>query len=218
MSPLSRLTLFTAITGALVSPILAQATAQPLPDAAEQPPAASAPPATDKAQADLLKALEALQTQLGSAKSKQTGTALAAFQAAATGDDKAYSLFMDCKKKVDFEDKGKTGSEFEKWRRLDEAKALHDPEFTSVLKLQLQWLILSIQAGNATTDTAFGTVVAQVPAFLDSLFANYKRMNRFRGELNRDVIDSVFGRFYKLDITLGRRVDVRGRAAGLQEP
>ncbi len=214
MSPLYRLTLLAALTGLLTNSGFAQASAQPLPTApapAEPtepvaPPTPTAPGAiTEKGQADLLKALEALQSQLGAAKAKGSAAALAAFQAAVATDDKAYTLFMDCKKKIDFDDKGKTGSEWGEWKRRDDVKALHDAEFTTVLKLQLQWLILSIQAGNAATETAFGTVVAQVPAFLDNLFLSYKRMKTFRGELNKDVIDTLFSKYFKLDITMGRR-------------
>ena len=162
-------------------------------------------PITEKNAADLLKALRDLGTQLGVAKGKATGAALAAFQAAMTTDDKAYSLFMDCKKKVDFDDKGKTGGEFGEWKRRDDVKALHDPEYTTVLRLQLQWLVLSIQAANATTDSSYATVVAQVPSFLEALHTAWKKMKSYRGELNKDVISTVFSQYYKLDQVMERR-------------
>jgi hypothetical protein len=212
MSPFIRLTLLTALTGSFSTQVLAQASAEPVPAPTETEPAEPAPATrtapgaiNDKGMADLLKALQALQGQLGSAKSKQTASALAAFQIAAAADDKAYALYMECKKKIDFDDKGKEAKDWVDWKRRDDTKMLNDGEHLAALKLQLQWLILSIQAGNATTDTAFAAVVAQVPTYLDNLFASYKRMKTFRGELNRDVIDTLFGKFYKLDITLGRR-------------
>lgn len=213
----------------LVSPITAfsqaaAAPAKPAPVAPAKPEPATEPEETDepaapvkppsasngaalneKALADLLKSLEALSGQLGAAKSKATGTALAAFQEALTGDDKAYTLFMKCLEKVEFIDKGKTGSEFNLWKREDGAKALNDAEHKQVLKLQLQWLMLSIQAGNAVSDAEFSKVVSQVPAFLDALEAAWKRMKTMRGRLNADVISTVFGRFYKLDLTMARR-------------
>ena len=159
----------------------------------------------EKAAAELLKSLEALSGQLGAAKSKSTATALAAFQDALTADDKAYALFMKCLEKVEFIDKGKTGSEFNLWKREDATKELHEAEHKQVLKLQLQWLVLSIQAGNAASETEFSKVVSQVPAFLDALGDAWKKMKTMRGRLNADVIGTVFGRFYKLDITLARR-------------
>ncbi len=176
------------------------------PVAPVKPPSASNGSAlNEKALAELLKSLQALSGQLGAAKSKATATALAAFQDALTADDKAYTLFMKCLEKVEFIDKGKTGSEFNLWKREDGAKALNDAEHKQVLKLQLQWLVLSIQAGNAVSDAEFAKVVSQVPAFLDSLEAAWKRMKTMRGRLNADVIGTVFGRFYKLDLTMARR-------------
>ena len=185
-----------------------QATPAPA-EPAETPPAATKPASatalSDKALADTLKLLKDLSSKLGAAKSKSSAAALAAFQAALASDDKAYSLYMDCVKKVEFDDKGKDGPEFGEWKRRDDVKALHEPEHKQVLKLQLQWLVMSIQAGNAVTDAEFAKVVSQVPAFLDSLAEAWKRMKTFRGKLNADVIGTVFGKFFKLDITLQRR-------------
>ena len=178
----------------------------PEPVPAKPAPAKTPPNAlSEKAIADLLKALKELGGQLGVAKSKATEKALAAFQAALTSDDKAYSLFMECTKQVEFDDKGKNGADFTEWKRRDDTKELHEPEHKQVLKLQLQWLVMSIQAGNALTDSEFAKVVAQVPAYLDTLGEAWKRMKTFRGRLNQDVINTVFGKFFKLDITLQRR-------------
>jgi hypothetical protein len=184
------------------------APASPAAPAAATPTPGTSPaaaPINEKQLADLLKALQDLETQLGSAKGKATISALTAFQAAMANDDRAYSLFMDCTKKIEFDDKGKTGGEYGEWKRRDEVKALHEPEHTTVLRLQLHWLVLSIQATNATTDTAFSAVVAQVPAYLDTLEAAWKKMKTFRKELNKDVLSTVYAQYFKLEQIMERR-------------
>lgn len=175
------------------------------PAPAESAPKPGGAALTDKAAADLLRSLNDIATQLDTAKNRHTATALEAFKAAMLSDDKAYSLFMDCKKKVDFDDKGRTGGEWGDYKRRDDTKALHEPEYTAMLKLQLQWLVLTIQAANASTETSYGFVVSQVPAFLEAAQAAWKRMGPARRELYTDVVGSVYGRYYELDKVMEKR-------------
>lgn len=155
--------------------------------------------------AALAKTLREVEAQLHAAQGKTSTAAMAAFQAAMASDDKAYALFMECTKQVDFEEKGKTGSEFGDWKRRDDVKALHDNEYCLVLRLQLHWLVLTIQANNAKTESAYAAVVAQIPTYLDNLHQAWKRMKTYRYELNKEVFSTVFARFYKLDRILQPR-------------
>lgn len=167
------------------------------------PPAASKP-LNEKVAADLLKSLNDLANQLDTAKGRKNGEALRAFQEAMTSDDKAFTLFADCKKQVDFEDKGQTGSEYGDWKRGD-GKNWHEPDACAMLKLQLRWLVLTIEAANARTETTFGQVVSQVPSYLEAMLTDWKRLGgRFRGELRNDVLSSVYAKNFKLDQTIER--------------
>lgn len=154
---------------------------------------------------ELVKALREVEIQLHAARGKTSAAAMAAYQAAMTSDDKAYALFMECTKQVEFEDKGRIGSEFGDWKRRDDIKAMRDSEYCTVLRLQLHWLVLTIQANNAKTDSAYATVVNQIPTYLENLHQAWKRMKTYRGNLNRDVISTVFAQYYKLDRILQLR-------------
>lgn len=198
----------TTLAVLLTSTIMATAQDAPAPaDPAPAPKPAGPGAMSEKVAADLLKTLEVLQTQLGSAKGKQSGGALAALLAASLSPEKAYDLFLDCKKKVDFEDKGKTSKDFTDWKTSKDQRttSFHSPFYKEVLQQQAQWLVLTIQATSATTEAAYGAVVAKIPAYFDNLSDSIKKMGPMRGELDHDVVtDTVFGKFYKLDITLDK--------------
>jgi hypothetical protein len=178
----------------------------PAPTTPSAPPAANgaARPLADQTAAEIMKAVTELANQLDAAKGRKNSEALRAFQDAVQTDDKAYNLWAQCKKQVDFDDKGKTGSEWGEWKRSPESQRWHDADAGCALKTQLQWLVLTLQAANATTETAREGVLAQIPAFLSGLMDNWKRMGDFRREAMGDVMNTVYARYFKLDQTLDR--------------
>lgn len=105
---------------------------------------------------------------------------------------------MDCKRSVDFVEKGKAGAEFGEWKRGEGAQ-FHEPEHTYALQHQLNWLVLTLKASMATNDSEVAAVVAQVPAFLDTMLADWKKMKKFSKTLREPVTSSIFARYYKLD-------------------
>ncbi len=145
-----------------------------------------------------MKSLTELESQLGTAKNRKMLEALKACEAAATSGDKAYSLYMDCKKSVDFDEKGKTGTEFGEWKR-GEGGALHDPESTLALQHQLKWLALTLKASMAEKETEVAEVIQQIPPYLDAMLADWKKMKRHSRVLRDNAADSIYAKYFKLD-------------------
>jgi hypothetical protein len=148
---------------------------------------------------ELLKGLKEVATQLGAAKGKKTAAALEAYKLALTSNDKTHKLFEDCKKSVDFDAKGKSGGDWSDWKRSGEAKALGETPATTAMRLQLQWLVLTIQAADAETDTQCETVINQIPVFLEEMLGSWKKMEGYATLLRGSVVQSVFAEYFKLD-------------------
>jgi hypothetical protein len=151
-----------------------------------------------EAQQQMLKTLTELEGQLGGAKQRKVAEALKAFETASAKGDSAYNLWLDCKKSVDFDEKGKTAADFGEWKR-SEGSQYHEPEHTKALQFQLQYLVLTLKATLATKDAEVGAVMAQLPTFHDAVLADWKQMKKYSRVLRESAVQSVFAKFFKLD-------------------
>jgi hypothetical protein len=119
--------------------------------APEAPGTAPAPPVVPKVlltpvqTAHILKELEKVETQIGQGRSGLFSTALARFREGAASEAAALALYLDCYRLEHFERKNLKQTDFTDWRDRNEMR-LKDEDFKKALLLQLEYLVLSIQA------------------------------------------------------------------------
>lgn len=124
-------------------------------------------------------------------------------EAGATGD-KAFALWLDAMKDVEFEQRGRTAGEFGEWKRRM-AKAANR-ERDAALQLQVQWLAIVLMHSNARTDAARNEAVSAAVMFTDSLIdLARKAEGHFGGHASENVLNTVIAKHFKLDTTLTRR-------------
>jgi hypothetical protein len=121
---------------------------------------------------------------------------------AGSSADKAFNLWLDCTKVIEFDEAGRTATEFSDWKRNQTKSTSKERE--SVFQMQVQWLTIVVMDANARTESARAEVVAAAVTYIDSVLAHLKKTDG-KGNLGGDVVNSVFGRRYKLDITVGRK-------------
>ncbi len=121
-------------------------------------------------------------------------------EAGMTGE-KSFALWMDCMKDVEFDQRGKTVSEFSDWKRRQTKDA--NRERDGELQMQVQWLSIVLMNANARTDAARGEAVTAAVAFVDNLVARIQKADgHMGGAASQNVLNSVFAQHYKLDTTV----------------
>ena len=113
--------------------------------------AADEGPLSDSDRQVLLERLKDLQEGAGGRAEKRAGSALTAFRAAAGSDDRAHELYVKCVEKVRFEDEKRSSQAFREWKRRHKDRE-DSPGFRRVLRHQLNWLLLTIEANSASDD------------------------------------------------------------------
>ena len=115
---------------------------------ADQPPPAANVKLTD-AQVQVIKQqLEQLEKDVSKNRNTSLGAAVAALQKAMGSENDARDVYMACYKGVHFERKDLKETDFIEWKTKNQPK-LKDPEFLMGLRLQAEYLVLSIQAQEA---------------------------------------------------------------------
>jgi hypothetical protein len=109
------------------------------------PPAAPVPKLTDEQMASIMKQLDQIESQITKNRGDSLGTALAKFRAAMNSDKDALDLYLACYKLENFDRKDLKQTDFQEWKDRNEER-LKDQEFLTALRLQLEYLVLSIQA------------------------------------------------------------------------
>lgn len=152
----------------------------------------------------LLEKLKELKDGAGGRAEQRAGTALAAFREAAASDDRAHQLYVDCVEKVRFADEKKSTQSFREWKRKHKEKN-DKPEFRRVLRHQLNWLLLTIEADALAEAEEEGEEVdrsALVPKTLTALEAILGDDSLEAGQfktLGEDVTKTVFALAYGID-------------------
>ena len=149
-------------------------------------------------EADRNKFLGNLETLRQSAKSKVDSkyrAALAAYRDAIASDAAAIDLYCKCVEKVNFVDQEKKSSDFRDWKRK-EVEKFSDPGYSLVLRHQLRWLVLTLQASSEKADRSKLAVEAQL--IIDSIFSDYEKLKSNETVLNQAVTASVFARAYEI--------------------
>ena len=190
------------------------ALAVPAPLCAQLPhraPAAPAPqpapppkPIKEEEVAKLLAQLAEMTKTLDEQKYGRNATVIRELREAGTSGDKSFALWLDCMKDVEYDQKGKTATEFAEWKRRQTKDA--NRERDAALQLQVQWLTIVLMDCNARTETARGEAIAAAVTFLDTVVDRIKKADgRLEGHASESVLSSVFARHYKLETTVTQR-------------
>lgn len=159
----------------LCAPVLLSAQA-PAPAAPAAPSTTSAtapaagPTLTDEQTANIMKQLEALETQISKSRGDVLGGALAKFKAASASTKDALDLYLDCYRLEHFERRDLKATEFQTWKDSREVQ-LKDEEFLTGLQLQLEYLVITLQAQSIEETKDMGPVIVALQAFMPKAVA-----------------------------------------------
>ncbi|MDB6007300.1 MAG: hypothetical protein JWR15_4287, partial [Prosthecobacter sp.] len=145
----------------LASPAIAQTPAAPAVPATAPLPVLLTPAQTDH----ILKELEKVESQIGQGRGTVFGAAMAKFREGAASPTAAMALFLDCYKLEHFDRRDLKQADFMDWRNRREV-ILKDEDYKKALALQLEYLVLSIQAQDADDVKKMAPLVAGAQAFL----------------------------------------------------
>jgi hypothetical protein len=121
--------------------------------------------------------------------------AIAAYREAMASGDAAKEFYLKCLEKVEFEDRQKKASDFREWKRK-EAEKLADPALAIALRIQLQWLVLTLQAASEEADRA--KLASGAFELVSAIFQDPEKLRSQAGLLSEDVTSSVFARAYEI--------------------
>lgn len=163
-----------AIPALLCTPLLLPAQA-PAPAApVGTPPAATVPltipTLTDEQTANIMKQLEALETQIMKSRGDVLGGALTKFKAASASTKDALDLYLDCYRLEHFERRDLKQTDFQVWKDSNELR-LKDDEFLTGLQLQLEYMVITLQAQSIEENKDMGPIITALQAFMPKAVA-----------------------------------------------
>lgn len=127
---------------------------------------------------------------------KRQAAAYRAYRSAMGSESAALELYLDCVEKVDFEEAGKKGSDFRSWKSKNKER-LSEPGFRCALRHQLNWLVMTIEAARLEQDDKdLYSMASKVNAAINNIYDDAKKLDGFQGELEKDVVSTVFARAY----------------------
>ncbi len=113
----------------------------------------------------ILKELEKVEETIGKGRGGLFGSALTKFREALASDSATVALYLDCYRLEHFERRDLKQSDFMEWRDRNEAR-LKDSDFRKALLLQLEYLVLSIQAQDIQDSKKLAPLVTSLQAFV----------------------------------------------------
>lgn len=179
-------------------------------------PAAAARPLKDEDMDRLIRQLAEIEATLQGKRSTYNNSLLAQLKEAGNSEEKAFQLWLDGTKEFDFDEKGKTSTEFAEWKRT-KGKELHNPQFMTALRLQVKYLSVLIIYSNAPSDSLKSEAIAAAAAYLDDLAGSARKLDGHLEELNRPVLDGVIAKHLKLDASLPKSKADAGKPGNIQE-
>jgi hypothetical protein len=125
----------------------------------------TSPTLTADQTANIMKQLEQLEQQINKGRGDIFGSALTKCRAGAASEAAALALYLDCYKIEHYDRRNLKTTDFQAWKDNNETR-LKDPEFTKGLVLQLEYLVLSIQAQDADEAKERAQLVAALQTYL----------------------------------------------------
>ncbi len=205
----------------LFAPVLLIAQPAPSPSPSASPSATTK--LTDEQTANIIKQLDQIEAQITKNRGDSFSNALTRFKAGAANDKDALALYLDCYKLEHYDRRDLKQSDFQEWKDKNEDR-LKDPEFLTGLRLQLEYLVISIQAQDATEVgpmvTALQSFIPRAISAVQSTMTHSasgalkdKDKDKARGNGGRQLLDSLrqpvtgtdFCKAYLLDDLLKRQ-------------
>jgi len=147
----------------------------------------------------LIEKLEKIQKRSDDRVSGLYRRAVSDFRSAIKSDDATMKLYLKCFEQVNYIDAKRPSQDFRDWKRKDKNKEMmQSSSMRMALRLQLSWLLLSIEAAERDGDTA--ELGKRAVDHLDKIFSNSKKLKSHRNVLKQNVLGSVFAKAYKLNI------------------
>lgn len=184
-------------------PAMAQLPPRPAVAPAPQP----APPPKPLKEEDLAKLLDQVNEISKTRDEKMYGYlsgVIRELREAGASGDKAFALWLDCMKDVEYDQRGRTAAEFSEWKRHQTKDS--NRERDEGLRLQVQWLAIVLMESNAKTEGAKGEAISAAAAFLDTMVEQAKKNEgKLGGPAGENVMNSIFARHFKLDTGGGKQ-------------
>lgn len=143
----------------------------------------------------LLERLEKLRATAESRIDARYRAAISAFTAAVASESAAVDLYLKCVEKVNFTDQQRRPADFREWRRR-ESDRLSAAGFGLALRLQLRWLILTLQAASEDSDRA--QLVTNAQSVVNTMVGEASKLAGQQQVLNQAVTSSFFARAYDI--------------------
>jgi hypothetical protein len=174
--------------------------------AAADPAAVQTPskPLSIEATQKLLEQLEEIDEALQEKRNAYNTGLLPRLKEAAANDDKAFALWLEATREIDYEAQGRSATEFSDFRNGKGKELRTSASFTNQLRLQCRFLTLVILQANAHTEEDRVEVVNGAAAYLEDYVASAKKLDGRHEELRRNALDLVIARHLKLDISARR--------------
>ncbi len=167
------------------------------PAAPPTPPANSDVP--DIPDADkLLEQLEKIEDTVTKARKTANSAAYDAIREAASNDQKAVALWLECIHELDFRAKDRKEADFRQWRD-GPGKRMADGNGPAAMRMNLQYLLLTMRASEADTDAERSEVLSSLMSYLDVLAQNWKSLRDTRGLLDGSALNTPVARRFKLE-------------------
>lgn len=113
----------------------------------------------------ILKELVKVETQIGQGRGGVFSNALAKFRDGMSSGAAALSLYLDCYKLQHFDRKDLKTADFLEWKERNDER-LKETDFGNALALQLEYLVLTVQAQDITDVKKMGQIVTALQAFM----------------------------------------------------
>lgn len=146
--------------------------------------------------------IEELDEKLNGGAAKNNARALETLQSLARSPKAAFEFYMDAVKEIDFEQTGKRESDWREWRERNEDR-LKSSEHMAALQYQARYLLMTVQVAlEKDPEVALQKALPELIDYLDELAGNFKRLEGEQRVLSGSVLNSMFAKKLKLDLTL----------------
>ncbi|MFT4175373.1 MAG: hypothetical protein QM627_01845 [Luteolibacter sp.] len=144
----------------------------------------------------LLSRLEALENGIDQRVDARYRQAVAAYREAMSSEEAAFSFYLKCIEKVEYEDQKKKTQDFREWRRKEDAN-LSKASFRRALRHQLRWLCVTLEAASSTSNRS--DVTSKARGIVGDLFNDLKSVSDQERVLGQSVTGTVFAKAYGID-------------------
>lgn len=144
----------------------------------------------------LLEKLEALSAGADARVDDRFRSAINAYRSAAANDQAALELHLKCIEKVNFKDQHRKEADFREWKRKEDEK-LSTSNLGYALRLQINWLSLTLRAASAKTKR--DSLLPEVQQLVDAIVRDADKLKAHQQLLNQSVTSSFFARAYDIN-------------------